>query len=125
MEDEHKMLQGIQEMNVEVEHYLEDSNTQSTDRAEGPIETQEESSIQSDSPLGLQKASSVNLTSSDVNKQCIRLNSCIQAAASRLQDSTRDKQRAAERVRLLIKVIPHDPIFPLGRCLYGLIANFF
>ncbi|CAI8034865.1 E3 ubiquitin-protein ligase RNF213 [Geodia barretti] len=113
MEDEHKMLQGIQEMNVEVEHYLEDSNTQSTDRAEGPIETQEESSIQSDSPLGLQKASSVNLTSSGVNKQCIRLNSCIQAAASRLQDSTRDKQRAAERVRLLIKVIPHDPIFPL------------
>ena len=48
----------------------------------------------------------------DMYTQCVRLNSCIQAAASRLQDST---MRAAERVRLLINVIPHKPVFPLGR----------
>ena len=51
---------------------------------------------------------------SDVHTQCVRLNSCIQAAVSRLQDTTLSKQRAAERVRLLIQVIPSNPIFPLG-----------
>ena len=49
--------------------------------------------------------------------QCVRLNSCIQAAASRLQDSTHNKQRAAERVKLLINVVPHKPDFPLGMLL--------
>lgn len=51
---------------------------------------------------------------SEMCKQCVRLNSCIQAAASRLQDSMLNKQRAAERVKLLIKFIPLKPLFPLG-----------
>ena len=53
-------------------------------------------------------------TFSDVYTQCVRLNSCIQAAASRLQDSTLNRQRATERVRLLIQVIPRKPTFPLS-----------
>ena len=53
----------------------------------------------------------------DMYTQCVRLNSCIQAAASRLQDSTHNKQRAAERVKLLIDIIPHKPDFPLGMLL--------
>ena len=55
---------------------------------------------------------------SDMYTQCVRLNSCIQAAASRLQDSVVNKQRAAERVRLLIDVIPRNPVFPLGKYCY-------
>ena len=55
---------------------------------------------------------------SDMYTQCVRLNSCIQAAASRLQDSVVNKQRAAERVRLLIDVIPRNPVFPLGKFLH-------
>ena len=54
---------------------------------------------------------------SDVHTQCVCLNSCIQAAASRLQDSSQNNQRAAERVRLLIQVIPRKPTFPLGKLL--------
>ena len=54
---------------------------------------------------------------SDVHTQCVRLNSCIQAAASRLQDSSQNNQRVAERVRLLIQVIPRKPTFPLGKLL--------
>ena len=46
---------------------------------------------------------------------CVHLNSCIQAAVSRLHDTTHNNiQRAAERVRLLTQVIPHQPSFPLG-----------
>ena len=52
---------------------------------------------------------------SEVHTQCVRLNSCIQAAVSRLQDTTLNKQRAAERVRFLIQVVPSNPIFPLGK----------
>ena len=47
--------------------------------------------------------------------QCVRLNSCIQAAASRLQDSTQDKQRATARVELLNILVPKIPQFPMGR----------
>ena len=45
--------------------------------------------------------------------QCVRLHSCIQAAASRLPDN-QNKERAAERVKLLIELIPCEPVFPLG-----------
>ena len=57
-----------------------------------------------------------NMKGADIYKQCVRLNSCIQAAASQLHDSTWNKHRAAKRVELLIKAIPHDPKFPLGMC---------
>ena len=46
-----------------------------------------------------------------MTSQCTRLNSCIQAAASRLQDS---KQRATKRVKFLTDHIPSSPSFPLG-----------
>ena len=46
--------------------------------------------------------------------QCTRLNSCIQAAASKLQDSTQNKHRATKRVELLIDHVPQMPSFPLG-----------
>ena len=46
--------------------------------------------------------------------QCTRLNSCIQAAASRLQDSTQNKHRATQRVELLIDLIPQTSSYPLG-----------
>lgn len=46
--------------------------------------------------------------------QCTRLNSCIQAAASHLQDYNQNRERAAMRVKLLINAIPPNPVFPLG-----------
>ena len=49
--------------------------------------------------------------------QCTRLNGCIQAAASRLQDSTQNKKRAIKRVELLIDHIPREPTFPLSEWL--------
>ena len=49
--------------------------------------------------------------------QCTRLNGCIQAAASRLQDSTQNKKRAIKRVELLIDHIPEEPTFPLSEWL--------
>ena len=81
----------------------------------GNDEIQERDSIKP--PHDMQPASAALLgtkTFSDVHTQCVRLNSCVQAAASRLQDSTLSRQRATERVRLLIKVIPRKPTFPLG-----------
>ena len=77
------------------------------------------------SPNDVEITASVNTMSqrmktySDMYKQCVRLNSCIQAAASRLQDS--NKQRATERVHLLINIIPRKPVFPLGT--YNLLAS--
>ena len=62
-------------------------------------------------------------TCPDMYTQCVRLNSCIQAAASRLQDSVVNKQRAAERVRLLIDVIPRNPDFPLGKFLHSILCD--
>lgn len=53
-------------------------------------------------------------TVSDMCKQCVRLNSYIQASASRLQDTKQNKLRATKRVELLIKIIPRKPAFPLG-----------
>ena len=65
--------------------------------------------------VGLKPTMLGNKKSPDEYTQCVRLNSCIQAAASHIQDSTLNKQRAIERVRLLIQVIPFEPIFPLGK----------
>lgn len=50
------------------------------------------------------------------SKVCVRLNHCIQAATCQLQDSMQDIHRPAERIKLLVDVIPHDPKFPLGMC---------
>ena len=61
---------------------------------------------------------------SEMCRQCVRLNGCIQAAASRLQDTDYNKQRAAERVRLLINLIPRKPVFPLGT-MYTVVAAWF
>ena len=77
------------------------------------------------SPNDVEITASVNTMSqrmktySDMYKQCVRLNSCVQAAASRLQVS--NKQRATERVHLLINIIPRKPVFPLGT--YNLLAS--
>lgn len=49
-----------------------------------------------------------------IHSQCSRLHSCIQAAASRLQDSFQNKQRATKRVEVLTHCIPPNPTFPLG-----------
>ena len=44
-----------------------------------------------------------------------RLHGCIQAAASRLQDSAKNKERATDRVKLLMDLIPSSPALNLGR----------
>ena len=44
----------------------------------------------------------------------LRLHGCIQAAASRLQDSAKNKERATDRVKLLVELIPRSPAI-LGR----------
>lgn len=41
---------------------------------------------------------------------CRWLSSCIQAAASRVQDSEENKERAIQRVAILVKLIPRDPL---------------
>ena len=53
-------------------------------------------------------------TLSEMYTQCVHLNNCIQAAASRLQNYTQNKDRTAEQVKLLIELIPRKPVFPLG-----------
>ena len=61
-----------------------------------------------------QKLNLIPLTTKAPYAHCVRLNSCIQAAVSRLQDSSNNTQRAAERVHLLTRLIPLNPTFPLG-----------
>ena len=66
-----------------------------------------------------EKVASLTTPSSDVYTQCVRLNNCIQAAASRVQDSRVNKRKAAERVQILIQIIPQKPTFPLGKFVYS------
>ena len=47
----------------------------------------------------------------------LRLHGCIQAAASRLQDSAKNKERATERVKRLVELIPRSAA-NLGRLIY-------
>ena len=65
---------------------------------------------------------------SEMYTQCVHLNSCIQAAASRLQNYTQSKdgkERAAERVKLLIELIPHKPVFPLGAACHNIMSHLY
>ena len=87
----------------------EESN-QTKDSSQPPHSDTQSMSGTSAAPLGTRPFS-------DEHTQCVRLNSCIQAAASRLQDFSQNNQSAAERVRLLIQVIPRKPTFPLGKLL--------
>ena len=91
------------------------------DSTEVPVESsqREDSSQppQSDTQ-SMSRTSAAPLGTRPFSNLCVRLNSCIQAAASRLQDSSQNNQRAAERVRLLIQVIPRKPTFPLGKYCY-------
>ena len=68
-----------------------------------------------------EKVASLTTPSSDVYTQCVRLNNCIQAAASRVQDSRVNKRKAAERVQILIQIIPQKPTFPLSKFVYSLV----
>jgi len=49
-----------------------------------------------------------------IRVQFRRLHGCIQPAASRLQDSSTNKERATKRVAILVSLIPRNPSFPLG-----------
>ena len=49
-----------------------------------------------------------------LHMQFRRLHGCIQPAASRLQDSSTNKERATKRVAILVSLIPRNPSFPLG-----------
>jgi len=51
---------------------------------------------------------------SHLHTQFRRLHGCIQPAASRLQDSSKNKERATKRVVILVRLIKRDPSFPLG-----------
>ncbi len=44
-----------------------------------------------------------------------RLHYCIQAAASKLQDSERNKARSTDRVDILVGLVPKKPTLPLGK----------
>ena len=85
-------------------------NVERKDSSQPPHSDTQSMSGTSAAPLGTRPFS-------DEHTQCVRLNSCIQAAASRLQDFSQNNQSAAERVRLLIQVIPRKPTFPLGKLL--------
>ena len=49
-----------------------------------------------------------------LHAQFRRLHGCIQPAASRLQDSSTNKERATKRVAILVSLILKNPSFPLG-----------
>ena len=48
--------------------------------------------------------------------QCQRLYGCIQAAASRLEDATKD--RSTQQVSRLTKLIPRDPVEHIGKYIF-------
>ena len=59
--------------------------------------------------------------SGEVKHQCRRLHNCIQAAASRVHDSEENRERATERIGLLLDLIPERPQpseFPLSKLLF-------
>ena len=45
-----------------------------------------------------------------------RLHGCIHAAASKLQDSEKNKKRATKRVEILVELIPREPTLHVGKC---------
>ena len=45
----------------------------------------------------------------------LHLHDCIQAAASRLQDSAKNKERATDRVKLLVDLIPRASAVTIGK----------
>ena len=53
----------------------------------------------------------------------LHLHGCIQAAASRLQDSEKNKERATDRVKLLVDLIPTASAVTIGRFSYMPISN--
>ena len=58
---------------------------------------------------------------SEVKHQCRKLYNCIQAAASRVHDSEENRERATERIGVLLQLIPKRPLpsdFPLSEFLY-------
>ena len=55
-----------------------------------------------------------------------RLYGCIHAAASKLQDSEKNKKRATKRVEILVELIPKEPTLPLGEltlCMIAIISH--
>ena len=50
--------------------------------------------------------------------QCRRLHICIQAAASKLIQFTPNKRWATQRIEILIRLIPDEPAFPLGKHIF-------
>ena len=78
-----------------------------------------------DDLCGLEGCIAMELSDSEVPKpkhitvdqypiaQCQRLYGCIQAAASRLEDATKD--RSTQRVSCLTKLIPRDPVEHIGK----------
>jgi len=49
-----------------------------------------------------------------LHTQFRRLHGCIQPAASKLQDSSTNKERTTKRVAILVSLIPRNPSFSLG-----------
>ena len=82
--------------------YVSEDNTEATepmmDSATAQQEIFNEDSTCQPQPTALKKSGYFD-----------QLHSCIQAAASRLQDSTKNKERATERVKLLVDLIPRSP----------------
>ena len=81
-----------------------------------------------DEILGLEGDNAMDLSLSEIPKpkrvtidqypiaQCQRLYGCIQAAASRLEDATKD--RSTQRVSRLTKLIPRDPVEHIGKYIF-------
>ena len=130
-EEMHSMDQGrggdIEVMDIESKSSSHSTQQESAreESTEEPMESSgsDEDLQQSSSPPATQDMQQLSQPTSlaqerniflDKPGQCVRLNSCIQAAASGLQTSAQNSQRAAERVKLLIQLIPSQPIFPLG-----------
>ena len=95
-----------------------------TEPAEPMIEssTAEQLQLESSNQQAAQSHVQPKLKSLKKSGYYLRLHGCIQAAASRLQDSAKNKERATDRVKLLVNLIPRSPAVNLGRLIYQLVC---
>ena len=102
----------------EMDTSVEGSTAHKEAKADAPESEMPERQIFPEVPSGVEFQELVPHTpppeDSYLRTQFRRLHGCIQPAASRLQDSSTNKERATKRVAILVSLIPRNPSFPLG-----------
>ena len=109
---------GMVVEDIEEERVLSQS-TQSDEESQLTVDSddikEESRNVDSQEKYGVERDLVKAKAKSSICPQYTRIHSCIQAAVSRLQDYSDDKQRATRRVELLIKLIPSHHFSPLSK----------